>query len=132
AVAEYEAFLELQPKSHEARSNRLFALQNLAEVTREKMFAEHVAYGRSLGSFPVPTFANTPEPGRRLRLAVLSPDLRAHSCAYFLEPLLRNLDRNGFELHLYHDHFREDAVTARFRALADSWLPLSGLPNSVV
>jgi predicted O-linked N-acetylglucosamine transferase (SPINDLY family) len=132
AIAEYDAYLRLQPHSHEARSNRLFAMQNLSEVTREQIFADHVAYGRSLGNFPNPVFAQVADPGKRLRIAVLSPDLRQHSCAYFLEPLLQHLDREAFELHLYHDHFREDGVTARFRALADQWRNLSGQSNVAV
>jgi protein O-GlcNAc transferase len=132
AIAEYGAFLKLRPQAHEARSNRLFALQNLDDVSREQIFAEHVAYGRALGRAPAPHFPQAPDAGRRLRVAVLSPDLRAHSCAYFLEPLLRHLDREQFELHLYHDHFREDTVTARLRSLATGWRNFSGQSAATV
>lgn len=121
AIAAYEKFLELEPASHEARSYRLFALNHTEGLTREQLFAEHVAFGRAVGRHPVPDFPNPVEAGRRLRVAVLSPDLRAHSCAYFLEPLLRHLDPVSFELYLYHDHFREDAVSTRLQALAAVW-----------
>ncbi len=121
AVAAYGRYLELEPAAHEARSYRLFALNNLDTLTREQLFAEHVAYGRAVGERPVPAFPNAPAPGRRLRLAILSPDLRAHSCAHFIEPLLRHLDPAQFELCLYHDHFREDAVSARLKQLAAVW-----------
>jgi predicted O-linked N-acetylglucosamine transferase (SPINDLY family) len=127
AVADYDAFLRLEPHAHEARSNRLFALQNIEDVPRERLFAEHVAYGRALGSAPVPRFENAPDTEKRLRVGVLSPDLREHSCAYFLEPLLRFLNRDEFELFLYHDHFRSDKVTTRFKALADTWRHVSGM-----
>jgi len=132
AVAEYDAFLQLQPQSHEARSNRLFALHNLEEVTRDELFAAHVAYGRALGVFAPPVFTNEPDAQKRLRVAILSPDLRAHSCAYFIEPLLRHLDREQFEVCLYHDHIREDAVSARLRSLAVMWRNFSGQPTAVV
>ena len=132
AVADYGKFLELEPRHLEARSYRLLALHNLEDLSREQLFAEHQAYGRAVGAPPAAALRNTPEPARRLRLAVLSPDLRAHSCAYFIEPLLRHLDRTQFELHLYHDHFREDAVTARLRALADGWRNFVGEPAPVV
>lgn len=133
AIADYDAFLALRPQAHEARSNRLFALQNLDDISREQLFAAHVAYGRALGgSAPSQSFASVADPARRLRVAVLSPDLRAHSCAYFIEPLLRHLDREAFELYLYHDHFREDAVTARLRPLAAVWRNFSGQSNAVV
>jgi predicted O-linked N-acetylglucosamine transferase (SPINDLY family) len=63
-----------------------------------------------------------------LRVAVLSPDLRQHSCAYFLEPLVRHLPPAEFELYLYHDHFREDAVSERLRKHAAVWRNFLGKP----
>lgn len=121
AIAAYERFLELEPANHEARGYRLFALNHLDQVDPARLFAEHAAYGEAVGRYPVPDFSNDPVPDRRLRLAILSPDLRSHSCAWFLEPLLRHLDPARFELYLYHDHFREDEVSARFKDLAAVW-----------
>jgi len=65
-------------------------------------------------------------------LGVLSPDLREHSCAYFLEPLLRHLDRSAFEIYLYHDHFRTDAISARLQSLAAVWRNFVGQPDASV
>ena len=132
AVADYATFLELQPKHHEARSYRLFALHNLDEISREELFAEHVAYGRAVTAPPPPRLPNAPDPARRLRVALLSPDFRTHSCAYFIEPLLQHLDRAEFEVYLYHDHFREDEVTARFKPLAAVWRNFVGQPGPAV
>ncbi len=132
AIAAYEKYLELEPAAHEARGFRLFALNHVDHLDRARLFAEHVEYGRGLGRPPVPDFPHDPAPGRRLRLAILSPDLRAHSCAYFLEPLLRHLDPAQFELYLYHDHFREDAVSARLKSLAAVWRNFVGQPASAV
>jgi protein O-GlcNAc transferase len=132
AVAEYDAFLRSEPQHAEARSYRLFALQNLDTVSREQLFAEHVAYGKSVGSGPAMLPGYDPSPDRRLRLAILSPDFRTHSCAYFLEPLLEHFDPAQFELYLYHDHFVEDGVTARIRARAAVWRKFVGQPHATV
>jgi len=126
AVAAYDRFLRHEPRHVEARSHRLFALHYLDPLSREELFAEHVAFGRMLAAGPAPAFPHDFTPGRRLRIGVLSPDLRRHSCAYFIEPLLRHLDREQFELCLYHDHFREDAVSARLRGFAAVWRNLVG------
>jgi protein O-GlcNAc transferase len=126
AIAAYGRFLELQPNHHEAQSYRLFAMHNLDTMTREELFAAHVAFGRGVESPAVPTFPNLAEPTRRLRVAFLSPDLRAHSCAYFIEPLLQHLDPRDFEIYLYHDHFREDAVSERLKARAVVWRRMVG------
>lgn len=132
AVAAYDRFLELEPGNLEARSYRLYALNHLDGFDRTRLFDEHVAYGRSVGQHPVPAFRNDPAPDRRLRLAIFSPDLRAHSCAWFLEPLLQHLDRTQFELYLYHDHFREDAVSERLKSGAAVWRNFAGQPAQVV
>ncbi|AOS45075.1 Tetratricopeptide repeat protein [Lacunisphaera limnophila] len=128
AIAAYDRFLALEPANLEARGYRLYALNHLDGLDRDRLFAEHVAYGRAVDRQSVPAFANLPTPERRLRLAILSPDLRSHSCAWFLEPLLRHLDPAQFELYLYHDHFREDEVSARFKALATVWRNFVGRP----
>ncbi|HEX2861170.1 MAG TPA: tetratricopeptide repeat protein [Lacunisphaera sp.] len=132
AIAAYDRFLAFEPANHEARSYRLYALNHLDAVDRQRMFDEHVAFGRMTGTHPVPKFPNAPAPDRRLRLAILSPDLRAHSCAYFIEPLLRHLDPAQFELYLYHDHFREDAVSQRLKSLAAVWRNFVGQPAPAV
>lgn len=132
AVADYRKFLAVNPRHHEARSYLLFALHSLAGISRSELFAEHVAYGRSVGAGPAPSLPNSPEPDRPLRIAFLSPDLRTHSVAYFLEPLVAGFDRSAFEVCLYHDHFREDAVTARLRGLAAIWRNFIGRPGEAV
>jgi tetratricopeptide (TPR) repeat protein len=128
AVAAYDDYLAREPRHTEAMSYRLFALQSLDGVARADLHAAHVAYGRAVGVRPVPVFPHEPAPDRRLRLAILSPDLREHSCAYFLEPLLAHLDPAAFELVLYHDHFRHDAVSDRLRARAAVWRNFVGRP----
>lgn len=132
AIEAYGEFLRREPRHFDAQSYRLFALNYLDSLSREDIFAEHVAFGRALGEFPVPEFANEPQPQRRLRLAIISPDLRAHSCAYFLEPLLEHLPREQFEVFLYHDHFRTDAVSTRLQRLAAVWRNFVGQGNAQV
>lgn len=132
AIADYDAFLRVQPGHLEARSFRLFALQNLDTLTREQLFAEHVEYGRIAGRGPAMLPGYDLAPDRRLRVAVLSPDLRTHSCAYFIEPLLARLDPAQFELYLYHDHFSEDEVSARLKKLAAVWRNFVGQSNAAV
>lgn len=132
AVEEYGRFLALQPQHHEARSYRLFALHYLDGISREQLHEEHLAYGRAVGAPPKQLFSNVADPARRLRVAFLSPDLRAHSCAHFIEPLVQHLDRTRFEIYLYHDHFREDKVSARLRARASLWRNFVGQPDAAV
>jgi predicted O-linked N-acetylglucosamine transferase (SPINDLY family) len=122
------------PAHHEARSGRLLTLNYLSGISRDEGFAEHLAFGHAAEEAAAPPAARPRphRPGDRLRLAFLSPDLRNHSVAYFLEPLLRHLDRSRFEVILYHDHFQIDAMSDRLRGLADLWRNFIGQRSAVV
>ena len=115
-MAAFGDALQAEPDNHAARSYRLLALNYLDGMARETLAAEHAGFGEALGVVPAPALPNPPKPGRRIRVAFLSPDLREHSIAFFLEPLLTHLDTTRFEIVLYHDHFVVDATTARLRA----------------
>ncbi len=136
AVAAYDEVLAKHPANHEARSARLLSRHYLDGVEREALLREHQAFGHTvrdaMGLSPSPKFAHLPDPERRLRVAFLSPDLRAHSVAYFLEPLLAQLDRTQFEIFLYHDHARVDAMSERLRAQAAQWRHVAGWPDGRV
>lgn len=49
-----------------------------------------------------------------------------------LEPVLANRDRERFEVVLYADVAREDATSARLKALADRWESIAGLSDAAV
>ncbi|MBI3884624.1 MAG: tetratricopeptide repeat protein, partial [Opitutae bacterium] len=132
AIAAYEAALAREPRHLGARSYRLLALNYLSSLTRAELFAEHERFGAALGPVRPRTFANPRRPERRLRVAFLSPDLRTHSVAYFLQPILRHLDAAEFEVFLYHDHFVVDQTSSQLRTLAATWRNFSGLPADTV
>lgn len=135
ALADFDAQLTRNPEHDEARSYRLFLLNYLDSLSREALFAEHCSYGRKVAARihrPAPAFGQEPDPRRRLRVAFLSPDLRQHSVAYFIEPLLRHLDPEEFELWLYHDHFSLDSTSHRLRRLSAGWRNFVGQSHDAV
>lgn len=132
ALAECERVVKEHPENIQAQSHRLFLLNYLAGVTTERLSSEHSKFNGLFPAPPVRAFANAREPTKRLRVAFLSQDLRTHSVAYFLEPIIANLDAAKFEVILYHDHMSVDAVSERFRSHAALWRNFSGRPNAIV
>ncbi|MFN0131093.1 MAG: tetratricopeptide repeat protein [Phycisphaerales bacterium] len=69
------------------------------------------------------------DPDRRLRVGLLSPDLRTHSVAFFLEPILehrrsaggKDETDGGFEVIAYSTGAASDETTQRLRAHTDGW-----------
>ena len=124
AVACYRRALEWAPEFALAHSNLLLALHYLPGADPESIFAEHRRWAeRQATARPGrrPAHDNEPEPERRLRLGYLSADLRTHSVAFFLEAVLEEHDREGFQLIGYSNSPLEDATTARLRALLAEW-----------
>ncbi|WP_169732759.1 BTAD domain-containing putative transcriptional regulator [Azospirillum halopraeferens] len=76
--------------------------------------------------------ANPPDPARRLRVAYLSGDFRDHPVARNLEPVLAAHDREAVEVLCYADVACPDAVTDRFRRLADGWCDAGGLDDAAI
>ena len=87
------------------------------------------AYASLPGAVPV-KHTNKPDPERKLRVGIISPDFRNHSCAFFLEPLLANLDRDAFDLYLYYTMGLRDEYTARFKSLAKSFRQFNPIPGA--
>ena len=71
-------------------------------------------------------------PDRRLVVGYLSGDFRRHPVAGNIEELLRRHDRQRFSVHCYAEIGAPDAVTERFRALADRWVPTIGMDDAAV
>jgi protein O-GlcNAc transferase len=88
AVALLRATLVSRPGNTTARSNLLLML-NYLDGPAGPLVAEHVAFGAALDGHPSPPTAATAA-GRRLRIGILSGDLRSHSVGFFVQPLVRH------------------------------------------
>ncbi len=132
------SILERRPNDLNAAAVRAFSGNYLDTLTPEQVFEDHQAFGEiSRRSAPrartTPTaFANARDPDRQLRIAFLSQDLRTHSVAFFLEPLLAAIDRSRFAVHIFSATLLPDARTERFRALADVWTDVARQPAPAV
>jgi FkbM family methyltransferase len=119
----------LQPDWDLAHSNLLFCLNYSDAVTPVEVAAQHRAFGRRHPEPEGERPYTDPDPDRKLRVGLVSPDLKQHSVAYFLEPLLTAYDRQAFEYFCYSDVIRPDRVTERMRAAVDRWRPIRGLSD---
>lgn len=106
----------------------------MSPVDRKAIIARHRNFGRIAAmldmarpfthSFTPQRLPGDPGPhgpwagrgrGGRVRVAIMSSDLRSHSVAFFLEPIIDHLDRSRFELVGYPTAPKHDEVTRRFK-----------------
>jgi predicted O-linked N-acetylglucosamine transferase (SPINDLY family) len=137
AIASYRRAVELDPTDAHAHSNLiLVALTDpgydagalgaearaWAKLHAAPLRAEARPDGRAEvrphGRADVRPHEGDRDPGRRLRVGYVSPDLRAHPVRQFLMPVLHHHDRSAFDIYLYASVERPDDVTAEYRALA--------------
>jgi predicted O-linked N-acetylglucosamine transferase (SPINDLY family) len=119
--------VELEPDTLLYHDN-LLLLMHYTGVGPQLIAAQHRRYGERLEARIAPlSLEIMPASGRRLRVGFVSADLRRHSVAFFLEPLLVHRDRDAFELFAYSGVRKPDEQTERLRAEFDTWrdaLPL--------
>ena len=104
-------------------SNLLFALNYQEAASAADVFAQHLAWAARHGG-TLPRVTTNPQPSdteRTLRVGYVSADLRSHSVAYFLEPLLEARDRAAIHVTCYSNSTGGGATTDRLRALSDAW-----------
>lgn len=117
--------------AHEAAFNSNYP----SGLQAEEVFEAHTRYGDILCaatkrlSIARPTTADADRP---LRIGFISPDFRQHSVSHYAEPLIERLDRSQFSVHLYFTHNRPDAVTERFRRLAQGWCDAGSMSDDVL
>jgi hypothetical protein len=113
--------MELAPNLAAAGSNMLLTMHYGSEVDPAELAVEHWRWGCTHAArHGQPGFSEPARPGRRLRLGYLSPDIRQHSVAFFLEPL-DHRDRAGFEVFGYGDVKTPDEVTQRLKSKMDQY-----------
>lgn len=135
-VEAFDRALARTPDDAILQSNRLFVLNYSELLTAEQLFAEHQSWGSRHEAVLRATwhpFEYNRDPGRRLKVGLVSADLRAHAVANFVEPWLRAHDRNQIESHCFDvSADPEDATTASMRGLAHSWHRVADLGDAAL
>lgn len=124
--------LRLAPERPDYHSAVLMALNYDPGVSPAALAREHLAFDARFGVAAPGSPRRRRDPGRRLRVAYLSPDLRRHSVAFFFEPLLGAHDRASVEITCYADSSASDGVTERLRASAEHWHVVAGTTDQAL
>jgi protein O-GlcNAc transferase len=131
AITAYRQAISIRPDFTQAHSNLLFCLNEYDKLPNDQLFAAHQEWGRRYGRQAArpSTYADVCNAERRLKIGYVSPDFRLHSVAYFVEPLLRNHDRQAVKVFCYAEVMQPDEMTAHLQGFADHWLSTVGLSD---
>lgn len=136
AVASYRRALEINPDYPDAHSNLLFCLSHSETQDAATLFVEHCRFAERFEAPLRPTWpqhTNVRDPQRRLQVGLVSPDLRNHAVANFIEPVLAHLAAYpGLALHAYYNHTIEDPITQRLKSLLPNWHGVAHLSDEAL
>jgi protein O-GlcNAc transferase len=133
-LAAMAATRDLAPDSTVLQMTRVMYLNYHPTLERAELAAEHRRFGLAFaGAVPsLPPVESEGDPERRLRIGYLSPDLRLHSVAYFVAPLLEAYDRERFATFAYAHLIQADAVSLHFKGLVDGWRDVTRLDHAAL
>ena len=111
-------------------SARLLPRTTMPRSARPARSLRSIAHGASASSLPwLPCYRSRHAPREgRLKIGYLSPDLRDHSVAFFIEPILQAHSAT-VEVYCYSTAPKPDAVTTRLRALVPHWRDVASLSD---
>ncbi len=128
AIESIRQALEIEPDFPAAFSSLLF-LQNYSAARVSPSFLEEAhQYGRMVAKKALSPFTSwrCTVPVERLRVGIVSGDLRAHPVGYFLEGLLAQIDATKIELIAYPTYPKFDELTDRIKPLLSDCKSLFG------
>ena len=131
AVATFQHVLTLDVTCDKAYRNLLFA-DSYANLLGP---AQHLAYARQYGALM--TARATPfqhwqlhANDQRLRVGIVSADLRNHPVGYFVTQWLQHHDAGQTEIYAYSTDGKEDALSQQLKQHCTQWRSLAGLSDA--
>ncbi|HVJ51886.1 MAG TPA: tetratricopeptide repeat protein [Aliidongia sp.] len=127
AVQAYRRGGELKPEDAVIAGTLLFALQHKPSVTEAELFQAHRRWGALYRKGDAANdrrhFPNPPDPERRPRIGIVSPDMHRHAVAFLTLRAFEDLAAQGFEIVCFKTlrTRQDDEYSERFKAAATAW-----------
>jgi protein O-GlcNAc transferase len=133
AERSYRQALALDPALAVAQGNLAYLLNCVSGRSPAEIYAAHREFAQRFcpSADPAP-HRNARDPERRLRVGYVSADLRHHSVAFFIEPVLAHHDHRLYEIFCYSNSAHADAVTERMKSHADQWREVVALDDAAL
>jgi len=133
AVKSYEKALRIKPDYIEAHNNRLFTFNYLTNYDAELNLTKAIKFGTLLKEKVTSRFTDFKgfnEPAR-LRVGLVSGDLRVHPVGHFLEHVILELAQRNLELIAYTTYPKFDNLSAHIKPYFSDWKILYGLNDEM-
>jgi Predicted O-linked N-acetylglucosamine transferase, SPINDLY family len=113
------------------RSNLLLCINYMPEYSPSQLCNEHKEYGKvfNIRTSQSEHFSNNKDPDKKLRIGYVSADFCGHAISRFILPVLNWHNKDKFGIFCYSNGTRNDTMTARLKALSDTWRDIHSLSD---
>jgi predicted O-linked N-acetylglucosamine transferase (SPINDLY family) len=120
----YDRAISINPYHEPTITKKIFALDFALDADFVTHQAARNYWGEMIGAKIPKMELERPnvDPNRRLVVGYVSSDFRNHSAAFCFKPVLRNHNREEFEVICYSCSPIEDTATDEFRLYANNWI----------
>jgi predicted O-linked N-acetylglucosamine transferase (SPINDLY family) len=134
AIAIYQELLKHYPNSHVIHSNLLMHLHYDLKQTQRSLYEAHLDWAVKYGQENIERLYKTLDknPRKRLKIGYVSADLRRHPVGYFIDNVLRDIDKEQFSIYCYDNGKTRDDLTERLKSYSNMWRVIYGLEDDVV
>ncbi|MDO6594768.1 tetratricopeptide repeat protein [Neptuniibacter sp. 1_MG-2023] len=133
AIPCYQAAYDLDPSRLDIFSNILMCMASEPSVSSEEYLIKAQVYGKAARAKAEPytewpLLEKIDKP--KIRVGLVSGDLRKHSVAYFLKSWIDKLDNSKVELLAYSNYSDEDEVTEELKPCFTKWSKIAHRSDS--
>ena len=124
AQVSFKQSIAINPKYVNAFHNRNFFLNYTTDNSPKEIYQIHMDFEKQFGGLDRRTSLNLPDfmsAKKPLRVGYVSGDLRNHSVAYFLLPILEKHNSEHVEIFCYYNNNVNNQMTDRLRSASDHW-----------
>jgi len=131
ALRAFETALAIDPAYRHAHGNALHALHYLPGQSAASLLAQHRAWARQ--HFPqTPPRPAPPKRRKRLRVGLVSEDMRRHPVGYFCAGWMPHARAAGMDVVVYSSNADDDSLTEALRETAAEWHAVAALSDDAL
>ncbi len=117
-----EKCLKLQPENESAFSNILLHMHYLSGIEQREIFGLTKKWAQMfIPAKQTPDNFRIIDTASQIKIGILSGDLRRHSVAFFIEPLLDKLPQHNFKIFVYSNNPYDDQISDHLKSFDNTW-----------